>query len=105
MRRILVGSAGLAAALAAEALKQGATVADTSFMMGSARMGMTMSNMRGIITEVQAEHRRTSKTAPTKHKIGRNDPCPCGSGKKYKRCHLNEPSTLQEIATGLKVKT
>ena len=23
--------------------------------------------------------------APTR--IGRNDPCPCGSGKKYKRCH------------------
>lgn len=21
-------------------------------------------------------------------KVGRNDPCPCGSGKKYKRCHL-----------------
>ena len=21
------------------------------------------------------------------HKIGRNEPCPCGSGKKYKRCH------------------
>ena len=21
-------------------------------------------------------------------KIGRNDPCPCGSGKKFKRCHL-----------------
>ena len=20
-------------------------------------------------------------------KIGRNDPCPCGSGKKYKHCH------------------
>jgi preprotein translocase subunit SecA len=20
-------------------------------------------------------------------KIGRNDPCPCGSGKKYKACH------------------
>jgi preprotein translocase subunit SecA len=20
-------------------------------------------------------------------KIGRNDPCPCGSGKKYKQCH------------------
>ncbi len=26
--------------------------------------------------------------APNKaKKIGRNDPCPCGSGKKYKRCH------------------
>ncbi|MGH8011010.1 MAG: SEC-C metal-binding domain-containing protein, partial [Candidatus Binataceae bacterium] len=28
--------------------------------------------------------------APVKRdgdKVGRNDPCPCGSGKKYKRCH------------------
>jgi len=23
----------------------------------------------------------------TGHKVGRNDPCPCGSGKKYKKCH------------------
>jgi len=23
----------------------------------------------------------------TEQKIGRNDPCPCGSGKKYKHCH------------------
>ncbi|MCK4583816.1 SEC-C domain-containing protein, partial [candidate division WOR-3 bacterium] len=20
-------------------------------------------------------------------KVGRNDPCPCGSGKKFKKCH------------------
>jgi preprotein translocase SecA subunit len=29
-------------------------------------------------------------SGPTKRdgeKVGRNDPCPCGSGKKYKRCH------------------
>ena len=24
-------------------------------------------------------------------KIGRNDLCPCGSGKKYKRCHYGKP--------------
>ncbi len=24
---------------------------------------------------------------PAPQKIGRNDPCPCGSGKKYKKCH------------------
>jgi hypothetical protein len=24
---------------------------------------------------------------PTGERIGRNDPCWCGSGKKYKRCH------------------
>ena len=23
----------------------------------------------------------------TSHKVGRNEPCPCGSGKKYKQCH------------------
>ena len=27
-----------------------------------------------------------------KKKIGRNDPCPCGSGKKYKKCCLNKTS-------------
>ncbi len=26
---------------------------------------------------------------PRKRKIGRNEPCPCGSGKKYKKCHLS----------------
>ncbi|MGL9769666.1 MAG: preprotein translocase subunit SecA [Sodalis sp. (in: enterobacteria)] len=27
--------------------------------------------------------------AQKSHKIGRNDPCPCGSGKKFKHCHSN----------------
>ena len=26
----------------------------------------------------------------TEPKIGRNEPCPCGSGKKYKNCHINK---------------
>ncbi len=26
--------------------------------------------------------------APKEAEVGRNDPCPCGSGKKYKKCHL-----------------
>ena len=31
---------------------------------------------------------RASNTRPLKSlKVGRNDPCPCGSGKKYKQCH------------------
>jgi uncharacterized protein YecA (UPF0149 family) len=28
--------------------------------------------------------------APVHRKLGRNDPCWCGSGKKYKHCHLDE---------------
>jgi preprotein translocase subunit SecA len=27
------------------------------------------------------------RTVPEPERVGRNDPCPCGSGKKYKRCH------------------
>jgi len=30
-----------------------------------------------------------SKELKSKEKVGRNDPCPCGSGIKYKRCCLN----------------
>ena len=30
---------------------------------------------------------KTSTTVVKGEKIGRNDPCPCGSGKKYKKCH------------------
>jgi preprotein translocase subunit SecA len=26
----------------------------------------------------------------TEKKVGRNDPCPCGSGKKYKNCHMKK---------------
>jgi preprotein translocase subunit SecA len=31
--------------------------------------------------------RATPQTAKRNVKVGRNDPCPCGSGKKYKQCH------------------
>ena len=29
---------------------------------------------------------KNSKTVVNEVKVGRNDPCPCGSGKKYKKC-------------------
>ena len=31
----------------------------------------------------------------TEKEIGRNDPCPCGSGKKYKNCHGKQQKVLQ----------
>ncbi len=37
------------------------------------------------------------------HRIGRNDPCPCGSGKKYKKCcGMNEADAENENNTELK---
>ncbi len=38
-------------------------------------------------------------TAPVKRdrpKVGRNDPCPCGSGKKYKKCHGKDEEASAE---------
>lgn len=39
-------------------------------------------------------HKRSERQKSTvkreKHKVGRNDPCPCGSGKKYKHCCINK---------------
>jgi len=34
-----------------------------------------------------SEFSDTPKLADKKSTVGRNDPCPCGSGKKYKKCH------------------
>jgi preprotein translocase subunit SecA len=39
---------------------------------------------------VMAQGAQRGKALPFKRegqKVGRNDPCPCGSGKKYKKCH------------------
>jgi len=37
-------------------------------------------------------HDRENKSKPivSQKKVGRNDPCPCGSGKKYKKCCLKK---------------
>ena len=34
----------------------------------------------------RSENTKAPATTDKKDKVGRNDPCPCGSGKKYKKC-------------------
>jgi preprotein translocase subunit SecA len=36
-----------------------------------------------------ASERKAEPIRNMRAKVGRNDPCPCGSGKKYKNCHMN----------------
>lgn len=36
------------------------------------------------------------KKKPKYEKIGRNSICPCGSGLKYKKCHLGNPDELMD---------
>jgi len=36
------------------------------------------------------QQRQPIEPVRVEKKAGRNDPCPCGSGKKYKQCHGKE---------------
>jgi preprotein translocase subunit SecA len=49
--------------------------------------GNTIDEGRDYYEPTEAVKREPIKVGP---KIGRNDPCPCGSGKKYKNCHGKE---------------
>ncbi|HEX9734026.1 MAG TPA: SEC-C metal-binding domain-containing protein [Thermoanaerobaculia bacterium] len=45
-------------------------------------------------------------TAPRQvAKVGRNDACPCGSGKKYKECHEREGEAFLEKLARQQAKT
>jgi hypothetical protein len=50
----------------------------------------TLEEWDNIFTAAQREdlnkEYKRSKTVVKGEKVGRNDPCPCGSGKKYKKC-------------------
>ncbi len=47
--------------------------------------GMIYHGSRGSGETVEKAPQQTARR--TADKVGRNDPCPCGSGKKYKKCH------------------
>jgi hypothetical protein len=70
-----------------------------SMLMAAKKAGVDIENEKELNKFIQlynlqqiAELKRDDKTIsapqsmPKKIKIGRNEPCPCGSGKKYKKC-------------------
>ena len=67
-----------------------------AYKLYCAMMNRVRDLMVGYIFRIQLPPRRAPQAAPVQqtgeqaedagHKIGRNDPCPCGSGKKYKKC-------------------
>ena len=62
---------------------------DVSIMLAKAEIRQNIERKeqtKKMITN-DSEEKTTKKQPIKKQKIGRNDPCPCGSGKKYKQCH------------------
>jgi uncharacterized protein len=47
-------------------------------------------DLRDYWRELQFEQVRVKEPIRREPKIGRNDPCPCGSGRKFKQCHGRE---------------
>src|SRR4051812_6363207 len=76
---------GQARELALENGEEWMSEADEAKMVADIRAGLAdhLLDVRGYWFE-QAKPETVRREAP---KVGRNDPCPCGSGKKYKNCH------------------
>ena len=53
------------------------------------RYSTSKSEVPGMPGSGESQPREPQKVQPVRvdKKVGRNDPCPCGSGKKYKSCH------------------
>ena len=59
-------------------------------LQGAVREEQTYSVYPAPETDVQGPGPDVIEEGAPQHKppkVGRNDPCPCGSGKKYKACH------------------
>ncbi len=53
-------------------------------MAGLLRRGYPAAQVMQVLAE------EDGRSAPASAKTGRNDPCPCGSGRKFKKCHGRE---------------
>jgi preprotein translocase subunit SecA len=58
----------------------------TAAGLGGAGGGGSVATAGAVAAPAQTVSTQT-RVLPENHKLGRNDPCWCGSGKKYKKCH------------------
>lgn len=61
----------------------------------SDKKGTNQGDMSKTIRDFSRELAKLKKR--TSAKVGRNDPCPCGSGKKYKKCCMNKTQSGVEL--------
>ncbi|WP_281279526.1 SEC-C metal-binding domain-containing protein [Aquibacillus sediminis] len=63
-------------------------VMKTEVKFNEERYGEKLAKLPDYMDELEAgESQKDDKQQPIQQpKVGRNDPCPCGSGKKYKKC-------------------
>ena len=64
---------------------------DEEAPLPSPRNGVPMMDVGqgALLAAAMAAQQQPKAAIATMDKVGPNDPCPCGSGKKYKKCHRN----------------
>ena len=60
---------------------------EVTFYLLKAEIRQNIERKQVVKGQAVEDKAKTKKAEPKKStKVGRNDPCPCGSGKKYKQC-------------------
>jgi len=72
--------------------RSGAAAGTTSYAPGDGSGATTTTDDQGRSLETRKDGSTVRRIAAgstytADEKVGRNDPCPCGSGQKFKRCH------------------
>jgi len=67
-------------------IMDGVSNAPKDFEQNQEQVQMAIDNQK--MMEAMARYQAAHTPKVKENKIGRNDPCPCGSGKKYKNCCL-----------------
>ncbi len=62
-------------------------VGQGAFVEEQHKLSETTTNQQQNQQQAEDNQQQDSKQNINGEKVGRNDPCPCGSGKKYKKCH------------------
>ncbi|MGD8877445.1 MAG: SEC-C metal-binding domain-containing protein, partial [Syntrophobacterales bacterium] len=65
------------------------------------KVGMQPEQLVALSDSFVQQHQQASLLGEAaERKIGRNEPCPCGSGKKYKKCCLRKHEKIKDLLRG-----
>ncbi|UCE83011.1 MAG: SEC-C domain-containing protein [Deltaproteobacteria bacterium] len=65
------------------------------------KVGLPPEQLVALSDSFVQQHSQTSLLGEAaERKIGRNEPCPCGSGKKYKKCCLRKHEKIKDLLRG-----
>jgi tetratricopeptide (TPR) repeat protein len=65
------------------------------------KVGMAPEQLVALSDSFVQQHQQASLLGEAaERKIGRNEPCPCGSGKKYKKCCLRKHEKIKDLLRG-----